>query len=62
MSTAQFPVIKQLNEFDVGSSSIPTATFDYLASLELIVAKHRIGYMTSPRPSERRSRNLKLPS
>jgi DNA replication protein DnaC len=33
---AWFPVEKSLEEFDVGVSSIPRATFDYLASLEWI--------------------------
>lgn len=36
MRTAAFPVIKTLDEFDVAASSIPKATFDYLASLEWI--------------------------
>jgi len=38
MKTAAFPVLKTLDEFDVSVSSIPTATFDYLASLEWITA------------------------
>ncbi len=33
---AAFPVTKTLTEFDVAASSIPTATFDYLASLEWV--------------------------
>ena len=33
---ASFPVEKSLEEFDVGASSIPRATFDYLASLEWV--------------------------
>src|SRR6478752_3353729 len=36
MRTAAFPVRKTTNEFDVAASSIPKATFDYLASLEWI--------------------------
>ena len=36
MRTAAFPVTKRLAEFDVAASSIPPATFDYLASLEWI--------------------------
>jgi DNA replication protein DnaC len=36
MRQATFPVAKTLEEFDVTASSIPTATFDYLASLEWI--------------------------
>ena len=33
---AGFPVAKSLDEFDVAVSSVPRATFDYLASLEWI--------------------------
>ncbi|MCF7552612.1 IS21-like element helper ATPase IstB [Pseudonocardia sp. WMMC193] len=33
---AGFPVAKTLDEFDLSASSIPTATFDYLASLEWV--------------------------
>jgi DNA replication protein DnaC len=36
---AAFPVVKTLDEFDVAASSIPKATFDYLASLEWIRGK-----------------------
>jgi len=39
MRQAAFPVIKRLEEFDVAASSIPKATFDYLASLEWIRGK-----------------------
>ena len=38
MRQASFPVTKALDEFDVAGSSIPQATFDYLASLEWIRA------------------------
>ena len=38
MRSAAFPVLKTLDEFDVTASSIPSATFDYLASLEWIRA------------------------
>ena len=38
MRSAAFPVIKSLTEFDLAASSIPRATFDYLASLEWIRA------------------------
>jgi DNA replication protein DnaC len=38
MKAAAFPVIKTLDELDVAASSIPQATFDYLASLEWIRA------------------------
>ena len=36
MTDAAFPVVKTIDEFDVAASSIPRATFDYLASLEWI--------------------------
>ncbi len=36
LQAAAFPVTKTLDEFDVAASSIPAATFDYLASLEWI--------------------------
>ena len=36
MRNAAFPVAKTLAEFDAAASSIPAATFDYLASLEWI--------------------------
>jgi DNA replication protein DnaC len=39
MKAAAFPVIKTIEEFDVAASSIPQATFDYLASLEWIAAR-----------------------
>jgi DNA replication protein DnaC len=35
---AAFPVIKTIEEFDVAASSVPQATFDYLASLEWVRA------------------------
>jgi len=38
MKAAAFPVLKTLEEFDVAASSIPRATFDYLASLEWVRA------------------------
>ena len=38
MKAAAFPVIKTIAEFDVAASSIPQATFDYLASLEWVRA------------------------
>lgn len=38
MKAAAFPVIKTIEEFDVTASSIPHATFDYLASLEWVRA------------------------
>jgi len=39
LKAANFPVTKRLDEFDVATSSIPRATFDYLASLEWIRAQ-----------------------
>jgi DNA replication protein DnaC len=39
LKAARFPVTKTLEEFDVAASSVPRATFDYLASLEWIPAK-----------------------
>jgi len=39
---AAFPVTKTLDEFDVAASSIPKATFDYLASLEWIRAAENL--------------------
>jgi DNA replication protein DnaC len=39
MRQAAFPVTKTLAEFDVAASSIPKATFDYLASLEWVRGK-----------------------
>ncbi|WP_433501811.1 IS21-like element helper ATPase IstB (plasmid) [Sphaerimonospora sp. CA-214678] len=38
MKAATFPVVKTIEEFDVTASSIPRATFDYLASLEWVRA------------------------
>jgi DNA replication protein DnaC len=38
MRAATFPVTKTLAEFDLGASSVPAATFDYLSSLEWIRA------------------------
>jgi DNA replication protein DnaC len=39
---AAFPVTKTLAEFDVAASSIPPATFDYLASLEWVRAAENL--------------------
>jgi IstB-like ATP binding protein. len=38
MKAAAFLVVKTIDEFDAAASSIPKATFDYLASLEWIRA------------------------
>ena len=42
LRTAAFPVIKTLQDFDVSASSVPPATFDYLASLEWIRAAENL--------------------
>jgi DNA replication protein DnaC len=42
MKTAGFPVAKTLDEFDVSASSVPAATFAYLASLEWIRARENL--------------------
>ena len=42
LKAAAFPVHKTLDEFDVGASSVPRATFDYLASLEWIASKENL--------------------
>ena len=45
MRTATFPVRKRLEEFDLASSSVPKATFDYLASLEWIRAAENVCFI-----------------
>ena len=42
LKAAAFPVTKTLEDFDVPASSIPRATFDYLASLEWLRAPENI--------------------
>jgi DNA replication protein DnaC len=42
MKTAAFPVAKRLEQFNVAASSIPQATFDYLASLEWVRATENV--------------------
>lgn len=42
LKAAGFPLTKTLDEFDVASSSIKPATFDYLASLEWITAAENL--------------------
>jgi DNA replication protein DnaC len=39
---AAFPVTKTLEDFDVATSSISTATFDYLSSLEWVRAAENV--------------------
>ena len=48
MRVAAFPVVKTLEEFDLAASSIPRATFDYLASLEWIRAKENTTLIGPP--------------
>ena len=45
---AAFPVTKTLDEFDVAASSIPQATFDYLASLEWVRAAENVCLIGPP--------------
>ena len=42
LKAAAFPVTKRLEDFDVAGSSIPAATFDYLASLEWVRAAENV--------------------
>ena len=42
LKAAAFPVTKTLDEFDLGVSSVPPATFAYLASLEWITARENL--------------------
>jgi DNA replication protein DnaC len=42
MRAAAFPVVKTLDEFDLGGSSIPPPTFAYLSSLEWIRAAENV--------------------
>ena len=42
MKLAAFPVTKTLEDFDLGVSTVPTATFTYLASLEWITAAENL--------------------
>ncbi len=42
LKAAAFPVRKTLDEFDLAASSVPKATFDYLASLEWLRAKENV--------------------
>lgn len=42
LKAAAFPVIKTLDQFDRGVSSVPTATLDYLASLEWVTAQENL--------------------
>jgi len=42
LRAAAFPVAKTLADFDVNASSVPPATFDYLASLEWVRAAENV--------------------
>jgi DNA replication protein DnaC len=42
LKAATFPVTKTLEEFDLGVSSVPKATFAYLSSLEWITARENL--------------------
>lgn len=42
LRTAGFPVTKRLDDFAVAASSVPRATFDYLAGLEWIAARENL--------------------
>jgi DNA replication protein DnaC len=42
LRAAGFPVAKTLDEFNLSLSSVPQATFDYLASLEWITAAENL--------------------
>jgi DNA replication protein DnaC len=48
LKAAAFPVVKTLDEFDVTASSVPPATFDYLASLEWIRAPENLCLVGPP--------------
>jgi DNA replication protein DnaC len=48
MAQAAFPVNKTLDEFDLKTSSVKQATFDYLASLEWIAAKENLCMVGPP--------------
>ncbi|MQY32038.1 IS21-like element helper ATPase IstB [Nocardia aurantia] len=48
LKAAAFPVTKTLDGFDVGSSSIPQPTFDYLATLEWVRTQHNLCLIGPP--------------
>jgi DNA replication protein DnaC len=48
LKTAAFPVTKTLDEFDVPASSVPAATFAYLASLEWVTARENLCLVGPP--------------
>ncbi len=49
LKAAAFPVTKTLTEFDLGISTIPKATFDYLGSLESIRPRRTCACSDPPR-------------
>ena len=51
LKAAAFPVTKTIDEFDLAASSIPAATFDYLASLEWIAAPRTSASSARPGPA-----------
>jgi DNA replication protein DnaC len=42
LKAAGFPVLKSFSDFQVGTSSVPTATVDYIASLEWLRARENL--------------------
>src|SRR5690348_13096599 len=42
LKAATLPLVKTLDEFDRAASSVPSATLDYLASLEWITARENL--------------------
>ena len=48
LKAAAFPVAKTLESFDLCASSIPQATFNYLASLEWIRVQHNLAIIGPP--------------
>ena len=49
---SNFPVVKTLEEFQLGSSSIPKPTYDYLAGLEWIDAAENVVLVGRPGPGK----------
>ncbi|MCX4097903.1 IS21-like element helper ATPase IstB [Nocardia sp. alder85J] len=48
LKAAAFPVTKTLDTFDVAGSSIPAATYDYLASLEWVGTQQNLALIGPP--------------
>lgn len=48
LKAAAFPVAKTLDNFDVATSSIPAATFDYLTSLEWVRTRANLAIVGPP--------------